>query len=252
MGMRPIQGATTTAFVFVCLLAGCGGAPVAQSSSSPAAQASTSPTQTASPGPSATPSGVNPSPSASGVQCQTYEPLPGLCVGVIGRVPTHQEYVAMAAAGTPAIEKALGYRDWSVCSSGENCYRVSPEPSGMVGTAAGVLTGGFGQYPGGGLGAACWVFLYSDGGGWHFLNFACAQNPGFTPGSAATGTHVFVSGCANYRTTPSLSATVVGCLANGTVVNVDSAPLYAEAHLWWHLTGRGWMVHDYLCEICKV
>ena len=32
----------------------------------------------------------------------------------------------------------------------------------MVGTDAGVLNGGYGQYPGGGLGAACWVFLYRD------------------------------------------------------------------------------------------
>jgi len=28
--------------------------------------------------------------------------------------------------------------------------------------------------------------------------------------------------------------------------------VYAEAHVWWHLTGRGWMAHDYLCEICRV
>jgi hypothetical protein len=63
---------------------------------------------------------------------------------------------------------------------------------------------------------------------------------------------VFVSGCANYITTPSLTATVLGCLANGTVVNVDSAPVYVDAHVWWHLTGRGWMADDYLCEICRV
>lgn len=158
----------------------------------------------------------------------------------------------MTAAGAPAIERALGYKDWSACSNGENCYRVSPEPSGMVGTDAGVLNGGYGQYPGGGLGAACWVFLYRDSGGWHFLNFACAQNPGFTPGSADTGTHVFVNGCANYRMAPSLSAAAVGCLTKGTVVSVDSAPVYADAHVWWHLTGRGWMAHDYLCEACRV
>jgi len=171
---------------------------------------------------------------------------------VIGQVPTHQEYVAMKAAGALAIENALGYKDWSVCTSGQNCYRVSPEPSGMMGSNAGVLNGGFGQYPSGGLGAPCWVFLYRDSGGWHFLNFACAQNPGFTPGAAAVGTHVFVIGCANYRTAPSLTAAALGCLTKGTVVNVDSAPVYANGHIWWHLTGRGWMVHDYLCEICRV
>lgn len=240
--MRPAHSAAAAAFAVVFLVAGCGSPPVARSSSSPVAQVSPS-AAAVSPSPNATPSGV---------PCQTYEPLPGLCVGVIGRIPTHQEYVAMTAAGAPAIEHALGYKDWSACSNGENCFRVSPEPSGMVGADAGVLNGGYGQYPDGGLGAACWVFVYGDSGGWHFLNFACAQNPGFTPGSADTGTHVSVSGCANYRTTPSLTATVLGCLAKGTVVNVDSAPVYAEAHVWWQLTGRGWMAHDYLCEICRV
>jgi hypothetical protein len=234
--MRPAQTVGAAAFAVALLLAGCGSTPVAQSSPTPVAGTSASPGAT---------------PSAAG-QCQNYQSLPGLCVGVIGRFPTHDEYVAMSAIGAPAIEKALGYKDWSACSNGENCYRVSPEPSGMVGTDAGVLNGGFGQYPGGGLGAACWVFLFRDSAGWHFLNFACAQNPGFIPGSSDTGTHVFVNGCANYRTTPSTTATVVGCLAKGTVVNVDSAPVYAEAHVWWQLTGRGWMAHDYLCEICRV
>src|SRR4029077_1014480 len=126
--MRPTISAAAAAVAAVFVLASCGSAPAARSSSSPVAQASASPTATASGSPSATPSGTSPS------QCQTYEPLPGLCVGVIGRVPTHQEYVAMTAAGAPAIEKALGYKDWSVCSNGENCYRTSPEPSGMVGT----------------------------------------------------------------------------------------------------------------------
>src|SRR5260370_13229495 len=145
--MSPTHGAAAAALAVLFLLSGCGSGPVARSSSSPVAQVSASSTGAASPSPNATPSGVNPSPSASPVQCQTYEPLPGLCVGVIGRVPTHQEYVAMTAAGAPAIETALGHKDCSVCSHGDNCYRVSPEPSGMVGTDAGVLNGGRGQYP---------------------------------------------------------------------------------------------------------
>src|SRR5690348_12855583 len=167
--MRSAPTAAAAAFAAVLLLAGCGSASVAQSSPSPVGS----------------PSGVPASASASPGQCLTYESLPGLCTGVVGRVPTHEEYQAMSAIGAPAIEKALGYKDWSVCSAGENCFRVNPEPSGMVGTDAGVLNGGFGQYPGGGLGAPCWVFLYKDSGGWHFLNFACAQNAGYTPGSAS-------------------------------------------------------------------
>src|SRR5882762_4670092 len=216
--MRSTFGAAAAAFTVAVVLAGCGATPVARTASSPISQGSASPapevsanpSTSASPSPTATTPVVQPSPSPPAATCTTFYPLPDLCVGVIGRVPTHQEDVAMTAAGAPAIEKALGVKDWSICSNGENCYKVRPEPSGMVGTDAGVLNGGYGQYPGGGLGAACWVFLYRDSGGWHFLNFACAQNPGFTPGSADTGTHVFVSGCANYRTAPSLTATVLG------------------------------------------
>jgi hypothetical protein len=158
----------------------------------------------------------------------------------------------MTAAGLPAVEKALGYKDWSACSSGQYCFRAGPAASAMVGTNAGVFDGGYGQYPEGGLGAACWVFVYQDSAGWHLLNFGCAQNPGFVPGSADTGTHVFVTGCANYRAAPALTGTVLGCLGNGTIVNVDSAPVFKDAHVWWHLTDRGWMAHDFLCESCRV
>src|SRR2546421_6113834 len=195
--MRPTHGAAAAACAVVFLLAGCGNAPVARSSSSPVAQVSASPTGAASNSPNATPSGVQPTPSASPAQCQTQEPLPGLCVGVIGRVPTHQEYVAMSAAGAPAIEKALGYKDWSVCSNGENCYRVSPEPSGMVGTDAGVLNGGEGQVPGGGGGGGGWGVLYPDPRGGAFLDFACAPNPRVFPRSGDNGAHVVVRGRAD-------------------------------------------------------
>jgi hypothetical protein len=167
-------------------------------------------------------------------------------------VPTAQEYAAMTAAALPAVENDLGYKDWSVCSNGQTCFKAGGAALALVGTDAAVFDGGFGLYPGGGLGAACWVFVYRDSGGWHFLNYGCAQNAGFVPGSADTGTHVFVTGCANYRFSPSLTATVLGCLSNRTVVNVDSAPVFQDGHVWWHLTNRGWMAHDYLCEICRI
>ncbi len=158
----------------------------------------------------------------------------------------------MIAAGSPGVEKALGMKDWSVCSNGQTCFKASIAGAAMVGTNAGVFDGGYGLYPGGGLGAACWVFVYADSSGWHYLNSGCAQNDGFVPGSSDTGAHVFVTGCANFRATPGLTGKVLGCLGNGTVVNVDTAPEYQDGHIWWHLTGRGWMAHDFLCEICRI
>jgi hypothetical protein len=157
----------------------------------------------------------------------------------------------MTAVGRPAIEKAFGWKDWSACSNGQNCFKVGTAAMAMVGTNAGVFDGGYGIYPGGGLGAACWVFLYKDSKGWHYLNAGCAQNPGYVPGSAALGAHIFVTGCANFRDAASLSGKVLGCLANGTIVDVNSAPVYTDGHIWWHLAGRGWMAHDFLCQVCK-
>jgi hypothetical protein len=252
MAMRSTLGAAAAAFTVAFVIAGCGATPVARTAASPMVSANPESTS-ASPTPSVTPPVlVQPSPFPPAATCSTFYPLPGLCVGVIGRVPTSAEFAAMIAAGAPGVEKALGMKDWSVCSNGQACFKASTASAAMVGTNAGVFDGGYGLYPGGGLGAACWVFVYRDSSGWHYLNSGCAQNDGFVPGSSDTGAHVFVTGCANFRATPALTGKVLGCLGNGTVVNVDSAPVFQDGHIWWHLTGRGWMAHDYLCEICRV
>jgi hypothetical protein len=154
----------------------------------------------------------------------------------------------MIAVGRPGVEKAYGWKDWSVCSNGEACFVVSDPSLAMVGTNAGSFGGGYGGFPSGPGGSACWVFLFENSTGWHYVNAACVQNSGSNP---ATGDdQVFVTGCANFRATPALSAAVLGCLGNGTNVDVDSAPVYQGGHIWWHLAGRGWMAHDFLCAAC--
>ena len=149
----------------------------------------------------------------------------------------------MIAAGGPAIEKDYGWKDWSVCSNGQQCFKVGNPSRAMVGTHAGTFYGSNGQFPGGGFGSGCWLFLYQDSRGWHYVDAACAQSAGYGPGIED---RVFVSGCANVRAAPALSARVLGCLGNGAIVGIDSAPLYQDGHIWWHLVGRGWMAHDFL------
>jgi hypothetical protein len=151
----------------------------------------------------------------------------------------------MIAVGRLGIEKDFGWKDWSVCKNGLSCFKVGTPSLAMVGTNAGTLTGTDGVERGGvlSLGSACWLFLYKDSRGWHYFNARCVQNPGSIPGSSDS---VFVTGCANFRAEPALSATVLGCLGNGTNVSIDSAPVYKDGHIWWHLAGRGWMAHDYL------
>jgi hypothetical protein len=184
-----------------------------------------------------------PQPSPS--PCSIPQPLPGLCVG---RAATASEQKAMLAVGSAGILADWGYKDWPQCSTGQNCFKVSDPPQVMVGTNAGVYSGGYGVYPGGGLGAACSVFLSKDlSGAWHYATSACYQNSGYVPGPED---HVSVSsGCANVRSSPGLSSKLVACLTNYTQVDVDSAPVFVDSYIWWHLAGRGWMANDFLIAL---
>jgi hypothetical protein len=115
-------------------------------------------------------------------------------------------------------------------------FQVGNPSRAMVGTNAGTFYGT-------NSGTGCFVFLYQDATGWHYVNVRCAQATGYIPGPQDS---VKVSGCANVHAEPSLGSPVIACLANGTIVDVDSAPTYADGHIWWHLAGRGWMVHENL------
>jgi hypothetical protein len=152
----------------------------------------------------------------------------------------------MIAAGRAGAVADLKLKDWSQCAAGQFCFKVENPSLAMVGTDAGVFQGRTGQYPQGGMGSFCLVFLSHSTSGWHYVNVSCAQNDGWMPG---VFDHVTVSsGCANVRTAPSLTANVLACLRADTQVSVDSAPVYADGHIWWHLQGRGWMAHDYLAR----
>lgn len=234
--------AVIAALGLMLLATACSAAPTANTVATPTPGSQPSPTFDVSTTP------LPPVPAASGTPprpspCTLPQTLPGLCAG---RPATVQEEAEMTAVGKAGIEREYGWKDWSACSNGEACFKVSQPSRAMVGTHAGVFDGGNGLYPGGGLGSACWIFVYQDSDGWHYSNAGCAQNPGYVPG---VGAHVFVTGgCANFRNVPGLSSRVLGCLKNGTIVDVDSAPVYLNAHIWWHLVGRGWMAHDFLVK----
>jgi hypothetical protein len=220
-------GRIVAGIALAMILAGCGAA-ARTPAGSPSATASTSPSADGTPTASISPS-----------TC-AINPLPSLCVG---RPATAQEEAAMIAVGRPAAEQDLGMKDASNCSGNDTCFRVGNPSRAMVGTDAGTFYGQAGGASGTGGGASCWVFLYRDTSGWHYVNARCAQATGSIPGPQD---RVWVTGCANVRETPGLSGRVLACLANQTVVDVDSAPTYADGHIWWHLAGRGWMAHDYL------
>ena len=207
LSLRTVGSAVVVATMMV---AGCG--PAAGTHVSTSATASNSPSASAYASSSAS---TSPSPTC------TINPLPGLCVG---RPATAQEEAAMIAVGQPAAE-----RD-------QPGFQVGNPSRAMVGTKAGTFYGP-------GPGAGCFVFLYQDASGWHYVNVRCAQATGNIPGPQDL---VKVSGCANVRDAPGLNSRVIACLPNGTTVDVDSAPIYVDGHIWWHLAGRGWMVHGNL------
>jgi hypothetical protein len=161
----------------------------------------------------------------------------------VGRPATIDEQTQMTAVGWTAMRTEYGLTERSKCSNGQQCFDTG-DPRPMVGTNAGTLHSLRGQGPGLFFDAECWVFLYKDSKGWHYLNSRCPSDSGQVPGPVD---HVFVNGCANYRAAPSVSAKVYGCLRNGTMVNINSAPVYSDGHMWWHLAGfEGWMAHDFL------
>ena len=197
--VRGIYLATSTV-VLIAFISGCGSGQTARSVASPSPLFSIgegSPTTSPTAGDSS-PSPTTPTSTPSAGSCPRIEPLPGLC---IGRAATKQEEAAMIAAGGPAIEKDYGWKDWSVCSNGQQCFKVGNPSRAMVGTHAGTFYGSNGQFPGGGFGSGCWLFLYQDSRGWHYVDAACAQSAGYGPGIED---RVFVSGCANVRAAPAL------------------------------------------------
>jgi hypothetical protein len=212
------------------ILAACGGE--APSATNPTPSPSASPSSTASP----TETSPTPDTSPSPTECTPTD----LCNP---RSATATEESAMIAAGKAAFEKAYGLKDVSACGSGDDCFAVSNPSQATVGTNAGWFHGDEHQYPSGG-GSGCWIYLYRHASGWHYLNGRCAEVTGYVPGPQD---RVYVTtGCARVRDIPSLSGKVVDCLIKGVVVDVDSAPVFADGYIWWHLQGRGWMAHDFL------
>src|SRR5437899_2635379 len=80
----------------------------------------------------------------------------------------------------------------------------------------------------------------------HAIPTASASESTSAPPTVGADDQVYVTGCANTRTTPGLGSPVVDCLPNGTVVHVTNGPAYSDGKLWWRLQGHGWMAHDFL------
>ena len=160
-----------------------------------------------------------------------------------GHKASSAELDAMIKAGKKPAEAYLHLGDEASCAPQQECLSTV-DAYGAIGIHAGWFHGASGCPQGCG-GAGCWIYLFEDGSEWHFVNAACAQAPGDTPG-AQDLVRVSGGGCANVRSEPGTNSKVVGCLPDHTMVDVDSAPVYTDGKIWWHLSGKGWMAHDFL------
>jgi hypothetical protein len=90
----------------------------------------------------------------------------------------------------------------------------------------------------------CYIYVYEDTTGWHYLNGYCTQNLVVALGGV---TSVRTPGtCANLRDSPGLSSKVIRCLKDGVTVTIDGGPTWLDKHLWWHIDAGGWIAHDNL------
>ena len=105
----------------------------------------------------------------------------------------------------------------------------------------------------------CAFYLVNESG-WRPLDFRCGTASTPFPSIGSSGRVLLgmgETGCVNVHAAPGLLAKVVACLNDGTRVQLDDGPYFlleANATLnppstknyWWHIAGKGWMVHQYL------
>jgi hypothetical protein len=186
---------------------------------------------------------VGPTPTATASATTTATVIPSASPSPIAspHAATAAETSDMIAAGKPVAEQRLAIPDCGSASpgAGHDCFTTSlGGPDAFVGPNAGYFHGSR-------FGSGCWVYLYLDAAGWHFLDVRCGQAVGSLP-RVDQDDAVNVSGCANIRSQPSLQSQVLACVPNGTLVHISGGLVYQDGHLWWLLQGRGWMAHDSL------
>jgi hypothetical protein len=159
---------------------------------------------------------------------------------------------ALEAAKYYAQTSTGGVYAASACPVNRACVSLGPEHDG---TAAAYFetTAGSNRDA-----VHCALYLYSEPGGWHDVDFVCKRTTPVFPSVLTTGVvagEIGQTDCVHVRSSPGRSGKVVGCLALQTPVTIDGGPSYVNDpdpglfpydRLWWHLKGYGWMVHLYL------
>jgi hypothetical protein len=161
-------------------------------------------------------------------------------------MPPSGNYATAADAGLAAVAAKTGFGSSAKlcppdCAGQPQVFGNADPTSGL--DAAYVLF----ALQGSGNGTVCYAYVFYDSAGWHYtVPVVCPQQAGYNPVLGGSD-HVNVSGgCANVHQGPFLGSKVVGCLGNGTVVQIGTTfPTYADGHIWWGIS-QGFMAHDFL------
>lgn len=160
------------------------------------------------------------------------------------------DYLAQAVT-----ESALAQTS-AACPANAACVWITAEHTGHLASYFTLDAGS------NGLNQTCAIYLISTSASWQALGGGyggpiCSSSGMPFPGVGVNGEIQTGPGdCANVHSSPSLSAKVVACLPAGTGVSIDDGPAYVPAanappqtdlpwalDYWWHLEGRGWVVH---------
>jgi hypothetical protein len=142
------------------------------------------------------------------------------------------------AAAIPGVEAKTGLRFVAKCPTNAACLSFVSQ---TVGKDAAVVV--FSTVSSGGR--QCAGYVFRRGGSWQLLDVVCGLPDQLSPLVGHDATVHVTGGCANVRNAAGLTARVVGCISNGTAVQIDGGPAFADGRLWWHEKG-GWVAHDFL------
>jgi len=198
--------------------------------------------------------------TTSGIEVSDWYAPPGTFPNLPAALPTRATLPAEPAAFPSAVEAARYYAQlWTggvyteaACPANRACVSIASKHDGdasayFIGTAGSNTDL-----------LSCAIYVSSDSAGWHLSDVLCTHRSAVFPAVGATGVVAGLMGdtqCVNARVTPGRSGKVAGCLALGTTVEIDGGPAFVNDsdlslgprdRLWWHLKGRGWMVHTYL------
>lgn len=89
-------------------------------------------------------------------------------------------------------------------------------------------------------------------GSWEAIHYHDIGHPFAPPLPGATVVVEGAGDCLRVREAPSLAATTLTCLPDGSVLKVDGGPVFADGYIWARVETPGWVAIDFLAGCASV